>query len=93
VIKFAALVIGNPELRLRHRHQRTTLIKNPDELMSRVAYLPLRKVRDMSYDYEKLQLETARRFLERLARDLELANAILDEWDQDRVATNVSACR
>jgi hypothetical protein len=61
--------------------------------MSRVAYLPLRKVRDMSYDYEKLQLETARLFLERLARDLELANAILDEWDQDRVATNVSACR
>jgi hypothetical protein len=47
----------------------------------------------MSYDHKQLRPEAARRFLERLARDLALANAILDEWDQDRVVTNVSARR
>jgi len=31
--------------------------------------------------------------MQRLAHELELANAVLDEWDQDRVLTKVSACR
>jgi len=39
----------------------------------------------------KEQAEAAKRILQRLAQELELANAILDEWDQDRVVTKVSA--
>jgi hypothetical protein len=47
----------------------------------------------MPSDHEEIRPELARRILQRLACELELANAVLDEWDQDRVLTKVSACR
>ena len=47
----------------------------------------------MMSDRKEIRPELARRILQRLARELELANAVLDEWDQDRVVTKVSAFR
>jgi len=47
----------------------------------------------MMSDRKEIRPELARRILQRLAHELELANAVLDEWDQDRVVTKVSACR
>jgi hypothetical protein len=50
----------------------------------------------MSSDNKQLRL--AARHLKLLARDLKIANAVLDEWDQNRTPTKVSqptnaACR
>jgi hypothetical protein len=47
----------------------------------------------MSSDRTEIRPEAVRHFLKRLTRELELANTILDEWDQDRVVTKVSAQR
>jgi hypothetical protein len=47
----------------------------------------------MSSDSKEIRPEAAKRILQRLIRELELANAVLDEWDQDRVVTKVSAQR
>ena len=47
----------------------------------------------MSSHRKEVKPEAARQLLNRLTRELEIANAILDEWDQDRVATKVSAQR
>jgi hypothetical protein len=47
----------------------------------------------MTSDRKEIRPEAARRILQRLAYELELANAVLDEWDQDRVVTEVSAQR
>ena len=44
-------------------------------------------------DRKEIRPEAARHMLKRLTRELELANVILDEWDQNRVATKVSAQR
>jgi hypothetical protein len=44
----------------------------------------------MFFDVKQIRPETAKHILARLARELELANAVLDEWDQNRVATKVS---
>jgi hypothetical protein len=57
------------------------------------TYLLLRSSTSMPSDRKEIRPELARRILQRLARELELANAVLDEWDQDRVLTKVSACR
>ena len=45
----------------------------------------------MSSDRKEICPEAARHILKRLAPELELANVILDEWDQNRVVTKVSA--
>jgi hypothetical protein len=45
----------------------------------------------MSSDRKQIRPEAARHILKRLTRELKLANAILDEWDQDRVVTKVSS--
>ena len=45
----------------------------------------------MSSDVQEIRPEAAKRILKRLIHELELANAVLDEWDQDRVVTKVSA--
>ena len=42
-------------------------------------------------DRKEIRPEAARQILKRLTRELELANEILDEWDQNRVVTKVSA--
>ena len=47
----------------------------------------------MMSDRKEIRPELARRILQRLAHELELANAVLDEWDQDRVTTEISAQR
>jgi len=47
----------------------------------------------MSPHRTEVRPEAAKHFLKRLIRELELANAILDEWDQNRVVTKVSAQR
>jgi hypothetical protein len=45
----------------------------------------------MSPDRKEIRPELAKRILQRLSRELELANAILDEWDRERVASKISA--
>jgi hypothetical protein len=47
----------------------------------------------MSSDRNELGPEAAQRMLQRVTRALDLANAVLDEWDQDRGITNVSGRR
>ncbi len=47
----------------------------------------------MPSDRKGIRPELARRILQHLARELELANAVLDERDQDRVVTKISAQR
>ena len=48
---------------------------------------------NMLSDRKETRPEATKRILQRLTRELELANAVLDEWDQDRVVTKVSAQR
>ena len=43
----------------------------------------------MLSDRKETRPEATKRILQRLTRELELANAVLDEWDQDRVVTKV----
>ena len=45
----------------------------------------------MSSDRKEIRPETARRVLKRLTRELERAHLVLDDWDQDRVVTKISA--
>ena len=47
----------------------------------------------MLSDRKEIRPEAAKRILQRLTCELELANAILDEWDQDRVVTKIFAQR
>jgi hypothetical protein len=42
-------------------------------------------------DRKEIRPEAASHILKRLTRELELAHLVLDEWDQDRVVTKVSA--
>jgi len=45
----------------------------------------------MASNRTEITTEAAKHLLNRLIRELEVANAVLDEWDQNRVLTKVSA--